>query len=87
MVNGKTFGIYVGALVVGSGISLLFASPLIAFFGWREVVVITSIGAFLSAFIMIIYKDNPKLPTAVPSISFSLIKSLFNNRRLVSIKT
>ncbi|MEH7014130.1 MFS transporter [Neobacillus niacini] len=83
--RGKTFGIYVGALVVGSGSSLLFSSPLISFFGWREVVVVTSIGAFLAAFMMLFYRVNPKMPESPPVMSLKLFKSLFSNKKLVAM--
>jgi MFS family permease len=83
--RGKTFGIYVGALVVGSGSALLFSAPLISFFGWRGVVVITSIGAFIAAFMMLIYRVNPKMPEYPPMMSFALFKSLFSNKKLVAM--
>ncbi len=83
--RGKTFGIYVGALVMGSGSALLFSSPLISFFGWRGVVAITSIGAFLAAFMMFLYKVNPKMPESPPDMSFALFKSLFSNKKLVKM--
>ena len=83
--RGKIFGIYVGALVVGSGGSLLMASPLISFFGWREVVVITSLGAFLSAAIMYFYKLDPPLPQSPPKMSWTLLKSMFSNKKLVAM--
>jgi MFS family permease len=83
--RGKTFGIYVGALVVGSGSSLLFSSPLISFFGWREVVVITSLGSFLAALMMFLYKVNPEMPKLPPEMSIKLLKSLFKNKNLVAM--
>ncbi|NEU30975.1 MFS transporter [bacterium LRH843] len=83
--RGKTFGIYVGALVVGSGSSLLFASPLIAFFGWREVVIITSIGSFIAAVMMLIYRRDPMLLENPLTISRSLLKKLVSNKKLVSM--
>ncbi|MEK5443000.1 MFS transporter [Fredinandcohnia sp. FSL W7-1320] len=83
--RGKTFGIYVGALVVGSGSSLLFSSPLISFFGWREVVIITSLGSFLAALMMLLYKVNPEMPKSPPEMSITLLKSLFKNKKLVAM--
>lgn len=83
--RGKTFGIYVGALVVGSGSSLLFSAPLISLLGWRGVVAGTSIGAFLAALLMLFYKVNPIMPESPPVMSFPLFKSLFANKKLVAM--
>jgi MFS family permease len=83
--RGKIFGIYVGALVVGSGSSLLFASSLISFFGWREIVIITSLGAFLSAVMMFCYRLDPPLPENPPVFSKQLLKSIFNNKKLLKM--
>lgn len=83
--RGKVFGIYVGALVVGSGSSLLFSSPLIAFFGWQEVVIITSLGSFVAALVMAMYRYDPPLPERPVSISWSLVKKLMTNKKLVNM--
>lgn len=56
--RGKVFGTYVGALVLGSGSSLLVVSQLIAFYSWREVIMLTSIGAFIGAFLMIVSRSR-----------------------------
>ncbi|WP_082683423.1 MFS transporter [Fictibacillus sp. FJAT-27399] len=83
--RGKIFGIYVGALVVGSGGSLLISSPLISFFGWRIVVIITSIGAFLAAAMMLRYRVDPPIspPTSVTSLKWKSFKPIFLNKKLV----
>lgn len=83
--RGKTFGIYVGALVVGSGSSLLFAAPIISLFGWREVVIATSTAAYIAAIIMALYKVNPRMPSTPPNMSYQLFKSLFANKKLVAM--
>lgn len=83
--RGKIFGIYVGALVVGSGGSLLISSPLIGMLGWRQVVIFTSLGAFAAAVMMLLYRVNISLPKSPPKISLKLLKSMLANKQLVSM--
>ncbi|WP_181832972.1 MFS transporter [Bacillus taeanensis] len=83
--RGKIFGIYVGALVVGSGGALLCTSSFITFLGWREVVVITSVGAFIAAGMMFCYRIDPPLPEKPPKFSKVLLKSIINNKKLVKM--
>ena len=50
--RGKAIGIYVGSLVVGSGTSLLVSGALVKFLEWNTLIMLTSIGALLGAFLV-----------------------------------
>jgi len=50
--RGKAIGIYVGSLVVGSGTSLLVSGALVKFLDWDTLIMLTSIGALLGAFLV-----------------------------------
>lgn len=65
--RGKAMGFYVGSLVVGSGTSLLLSGILAKYIDWNVLIIITSIGALLGAFLVyrlgevIINNDTNKL--------------------------
>ena len=50
--RGKAIGIYVGSLVVGSGTSLLLSGALVKVLDWDTLIILTSIGALLGAFLV-----------------------------------
>jgi MFS family permease len=50
--RGKAMGFYVGSLVVGSGTSLVLSGILAKYVDWNVLIIITSIGALLGAFLV-----------------------------------
>lgn len=50
--RGKAIGIYVGSLVVGSGSSLLLSGVLVKLLDWDTLIILTSIGALIGAFLV-----------------------------------
>lgn len=50
--RGKALGFYVSSLVIGSGTSLLLSGVLLKLMGWNMLIIITSILAFLGAFLV-----------------------------------
>ncbi len=84
-IRGKIFGIYVGALVVGSGSSLLLAAPLNAYLGWREVIIVTSLGAFISSLLMIVYRYDPHPKEKTSPFSWALLRKVILRRPLIAV--
>jgi MFS family permease len=83
--RGRVYGIYVGSLVVGSGSSLLTASPLSALFDWREIMAITSSTALLGAVIMLFYKVDPPLNRKLLRNTSKQLKILTGNKKLLQM--
>ncbi|RSK27233.1 MFS transporter [Bacillus sp. HMF5848] len=54
--RGRAFGVYVGSLVAGSGFSLFVSGLIINQFGWRAVIVLTSIASLIAAVMMMLSK-------------------------------
>lgn len=81
--RGKVFGVYVGALVLGSGGSLLFIGPLLTFFNWREVSCIIGLLSLAAAAIMIFAPSPGKQLAQVYQLrqadSQGLLRALLRN--------
>lgn len=66
--RGRAVGIYVGALVLGSSLSLLIPGLLVGYWGWRMAMLACSIGVFcgtgLSLVVFRNYRPAPPRPTS-----------------------
>lgn len=75
--RGKALGIYVGALVIGSGSSLLLSGLLVKFMNWQYLIIITSIGAILGAFLVYHLGEVP-VNIAQNKLNWKLIKKVLS---------
>jgi len=82
---GKVYGIYVGALVLGSGGSLLFIGPLLTLFIWRDVSFAIGLAGLAAAAVMAFAPASGARQAPMPAVtpvrenSRGMLRTLFGN--------
>ncbi|WP_139488777.1 MFS transporter [Brevibacillus dissolubilis] len=80
--RGRALGIFVGSLVLGSGMSLLLAGMFVSMISWQGVIIITGISSLVGAAVVSLAKIPP-MTVSNHHFSLALIKRVFTKSNVL----